>query len=181
MMKRMDTWHFINAPENTDYFKSQLDEKGDALRALIKAEKKLSDPNTSYAEKRDYLRFLGHFTGDIHQPLHTGRPEDLGGNRIKVSFLGRKTFVSEEILQVDSPNCNEEGQRIDAATGECVITKIKPGKEINLHKIWDLQLLEEYAKRKRLQNKKVEGDSRYQHLAYLQQIQIRVKGGEVSP
>ena len=27
--------------------------------------------------------------GDIHQPLHVGRPEDRGGNEIKVIFEGR--------------------------------------------------------------------------------------------
>jgi hypothetical protein len=29
--------------------------------------------------------------GDLHQPLHVGRPDDKGGNMIKVSFEGRKT------------------------------------------------------------------------------------------
>lgn len=32
------------------------------------------------------LRFLGHFVGDLHQPLHTGFSEDLGGNRITIKF-----------------------------------------------------------------------------------------------
>lgn len=30
------------------------------------------------------LKFLGHFVGDLHQPLHVGRAADLGGNDIKV-------------------------------------------------------------------------------------------------
>jgi hypothetical protein len=32
------------------------------------------------------LRFLGHFVGDLHQPLHVGFIEDLGGNRINIHF-----------------------------------------------------------------------------------------------
>jgi hypothetical protein len=28
------------------------------------------------------LKFLGHFVGDIHQPLHVGYGDDLGGNRV---------------------------------------------------------------------------------------------------
>ncbi len=32
------------------------------------------------------LRFLGHYIGDLHQPLHVSHAEDLGGNRIKVRF-----------------------------------------------------------------------------------------------
>jgi hypothetical protein len=32
------------------------------------------------------LRFLGHFVGDLHQPLHVGFSEDLGGNLITVKW-----------------------------------------------------------------------------------------------
>lgn len=38
-----------------------------------------------------YLRLLIHFVGDIHQPLHAGRFEDLGGNKIKVSWMNAPT------------------------------------------------------------------------------------------
>ena len=34
-----------------------------------------------------YLRLLIHIVGDIHQPLHVGRPDDLGGNKIKVFWF----------------------------------------------------------------------------------------------
>ena len=37
-----------------------------------------------------YLKYLVHMVGDLHQPLHTGREEDWGGNKIKVNFKGRK-------------------------------------------------------------------------------------------
>ena len=32
------------------------------------------------------LRFLGHFVGDLHQPLHVGFAEDFGGNGIDVRW-----------------------------------------------------------------------------------------------
>jgi hypothetical protein len=47
-------------------------------------------PSSSSREKERRvlaLRFLGHFVGDLHQPLHTGFTEDLGGNRIDVHFV----------------------------------------------------------------------------------------------
>ena len=37
------------------------------------------------------LRFLGHFVGDAHQPLHFGNAEDWGGNLIKVKWFGKDT------------------------------------------------------------------------------------------
>lgn len=38
-----------------------------------------------------YVRLLVHFVGDVHQPMHAGYREDLGGNRIKVSWFNTPT------------------------------------------------------------------------------------------
>jgi hypothetical protein len=35
--------------------------------------------------------FLAHFVGDVHQPLHCGHTEDLGGNTIIVHWYRRKS------------------------------------------------------------------------------------------
>jgi hypothetical protein len=35
--------------------------------------------------------FLAHFVGDVHQPLHCGRADDLGGNTIIVHWYRRKS------------------------------------------------------------------------------------------
>ncbi|MBN2766789.1 MAG: S1/P1 nuclease [Paludibacteraceae bacterium] len=39
------------------------------------------------------LKFLVHFIGDLHQPMHLGRVEDLGGNRVKINWFGRNTNI----------------------------------------------------------------------------------------
>ncbi|MDD3080278.1 MAG: S1/P1 nuclease [Paludibacter sp.] len=46
------------------------------------------DPNDAEA-----LKFLVHFIGDLHQPMHLGRVEDLGGNKLSINWFGRKTNV----------------------------------------------------------------------------------------
>ena len=43
------------------------------------------------AEKIEGLKFLIHFFGDVHQPLHAGRKSDQGGNAIHVHLEGRTT------------------------------------------------------------------------------------------
>ena len=35
---------------------------------------------------QEAFKFLIHLVGDIHQPLHSGRPRDRGGNDIKVKL-----------------------------------------------------------------------------------------------
>jgi len=46
-------------------------------------ENKTLDPD----RKKLYLRLIVHLVGDIHQPMHAGRPEDLGGNRIPLHWF----------------------------------------------------------------------------------------------
>src|SRR5690606_37492637 len=42
-------------------------------------------------KKQQYLYFLIHIIGDAHQPLHVGREEDLGGNKVTLEWFGSKT------------------------------------------------------------------------------------------
>ncbi|MFP6808604.1 MAG: S1/P1 nuclease [Pseudomonadales bacterium] len=37
------------------------------------------------------LRYLGHYIGDLHQPLHVSNKYDWGGNKIKVRWFGKNT------------------------------------------------------------------------------------------
>jgi hypothetical protein len=37
------------------------------------------------------LKFLVHFVGDLHQPMHMGRKDDKGGNKVEFNWFGRKT------------------------------------------------------------------------------------------
>lgn len=37
------------------------------------------------------LAFIGHFIGDLHQPMHVSFADDLGGNRTQISYYGEPT------------------------------------------------------------------------------------------
>jgi hypothetical protein len=51
----------------------------------------LRDPSADRVKKAEALKFLVHFVGDIHQPLHVSYARDKGGNDIKVDFLHDRT------------------------------------------------------------------------------------------
>jgi hypothetical protein len=51
----------------------------------------LADPNTPQAEKILALKFVLHFVGDIHQPLHASDNEDHGGNCVHLALGGSRT------------------------------------------------------------------------------------------
>lgn len=88
-------YHFEKAPDNMSYLDNlrRLDEPsrrtGGLIEALYVAEETMRDPRASRIDRENALKFAIHFIGDIHQPLHTGRPEDNGGNKIRVNWLGR--------------------------------------------------------------------------------------------
>ncbi len=39
------------------------------------------------------LKMLVHIVGDMHCPMHLGRAKDLGGNRVRIRWLGRNTSL----------------------------------------------------------------------------------------
>ena len=49
----------------------------------------LGDRSQSDAARREALKLVVHFVGDIHQPLHAGYRDDRGGNTYQVQFEGK--------------------------------------------------------------------------------------------
>lgn len=85
-------WHYVNLPAGeTKYSQESASPEGDLLAALRKCREVLKDKNSSREEKEFYLKMLVHFMGDLHQPLHTGRGEDKGGNDIQVRWFNDGT------------------------------------------------------------------------------------------
>jgi hypothetical protein len=82
-------WHYVNLePGETKYTKEKANPDGDLIHGIRKSIAVLKDKNASKEEKSFYLKMLVHFMGDLHQPLHTGRGEDKGGNDIQVRWFG---------------------------------------------------------------------------------------------
>ena len=46
----------------------------------------LNNPSKTSRERAEALWFVGHFVGDVHQPMHVGYPEDRGGNDHTLEF-----------------------------------------------------------------------------------------------
>ena len=47
----------------------------------------LTDKNASREQRAEALKFVVHFVGDIHQPMHAVKEAE-GGNKIRVQFIG---------------------------------------------------------------------------------------------
>jgi hypothetical protein len=57
----------------------------------------LADPGTDAEERIFALKFLLHFVGDVHQPLHSSDNHDRGGNEVKVSADGIQHQSKDEL------------------------------------------------------------------------------------
>jgi S1/P1 Nuclease len=79
--------HYVNLPRDAQGF------EGDACpvaeECVISAiEKDLAVLSSPIASEQDWLkalRYLGHWIGDVHQPLHVSFQDDRGGNEVGVS------------------------------------------------------------------------------------------------
>ena len=49
----------------------------------------LTNPSIDSVKRQKALKYLVHFVGDLHQPLHAGQNHDRGGNDVTVEFLGQ--------------------------------------------------------------------------------------------
>ena len=96
---RPDTkgWHYVDIDLKANTYLRERDcvyvQKGQAdtpdncvILAIERNAALLADGNAKVADRREALKFLVHFVGDIHQPMHTVA-EDAGGNGVSVSFL----------------------------------------------------------------------------------------------
>lgn len=81
-------WHYVNIPDGQAYDRTRRDPDGDVIEALERFVAVLRYGASSREDKVAALKFIAHFVGDIHQPLHVGRASDRGGNEIRVSWFG---------------------------------------------------------------------------------------------
>jgi hypothetical protein len=82
-------WHYVNIPLGSEYDAARdcAPPKSCIVAEIDDFVKVLTNKNTPREERAEALKFIVHFVGDIHQPLHAVG-EAAGGNGIHVSFEG---------------------------------------------------------------------------------------------
>jgi len=120
----LSTWHYINIKQgllktefNTVLKKDSAANAWTKLNFLITA---LKNKQLAKDKKQMYLRLLIHIVGDIHQPLHVGQFEDLGGNRVRVLWFGDSTNLhsvwDEKMIESQKLSYTEYATAINHST-----------------------------------------------------------------
>ena len=119
--KATSRWHYVNTPPglDCDYDAARDCPGGNCVIGAIQAQRRiLADRSQPLEARRDALKFIVHFVGDVHQPMHANNHDDLGGNRYQVSLRTE--------LQ---PEAYARKYYVDGVMGT------------NLHSIWDYYIL----------------------------------------
>jgi hypothetical protein len=88
-------WHYINLPLGLSFADFETTVKGmtgeNVYSALRQQEQILGSAASTRVQKVEALKYIVHFVGDLHQPMHVSREEDKGGNTIQLNYDGNGT------------------------------------------------------------------------------------------
>jgi hypothetical protein len=83
-------WHYVKI----DITETEYDAARDCPRdqcvigQIERCRRTLANADGDTRKRQNALKYLIHFVGDLHQPLHAGQNEDHEGNDVQVEFIG---------------------------------------------------------------------------------------------
>lgn len=81
------SWHYQNVDVCKPFDLKSACKDGNCVSAQIERNARLiADTKVPVRERLTALAFIVHFVGDLHQPMHAGDHQDLGGNRVAANY-----------------------------------------------------------------------------------------------
>jgi hypothetical protein len=107
-------WHYIDIPRGAPRgsLEGFCGKEGCVVSAIVEQVAILKDQSANGAKRAEAVRYIIHFVGDLHQPLHSTTNADEGGNCVPLKYFRREP--------------HERGH----------------GFSPNLHSVWDTAILE---------------------------------------
>ena len=117
--RRNGPWHYIDIPrgKHQGSLQQYCGEEGCVTRAIEEQRAIFEDKSADPLQRAEAIRYLIHFVGDMHQPLHVINNGDNGGNCSPVRYLHHEPLPNER-----------HPEREDYSP--------------NLHQIWDTEIVE---------------------------------------
>lgn len=128
--KATSPWHYINTPlglGHDQYIQAiKAQPEANAYNILLQKIKEMRDPAKTREQRAEALIFVVHLVGDVHQPFHTGRAEDRGGNDIKITYRGKDSNMhslwDSGLLDYQGLDYTEMGQQFSAVPAATIKT-----------------------------------------------------------
>ncbi|UII29360.1 S1/P1 nuclease [Fulvivirga maritima] len=113
-------WHWVTIPDGKTYEETEKNPDGDAIETIERVIADLKKGGLSKEKEAEGIKILTHLIGDIHQPLHVGTGEDMGGNQVKVKWFWNPSNLHSvwDSGMIDSENYSytELGDVVNHAT-----------------------------------------------------------------
>ena len=124
----LSNWHYVNLPADlsqTDVYRFLDNQPGPNIynktNEMIAV---LKNANSTADQKKLALRMIIHLVGDLHQPMHTARKDDLGGNKIQLLWFGEKSNLhrvwDEQLIDYQQLSYTEFTKAINFTTPQQV-------------------------------------------------------------
>ncbi|WP_295126951.1 S1/P1 nuclease [uncultured Chitinophaga sp.] len=117
-------WHYVDFAGNIS--RQQLESELKAMKGenlytqILSSSQQLKNPSVSKEKKIEALKWLVHLVGDLHQPLHVGRDEDQGGNKISIFWFDRPSNLhrlwDEHLIEFQQYSYTEYTKILDIAS-----------------------------------------------------------------
>ncbi len=122
----LSSWHYVNIPGGLDqngvFNFLDTDKEANVYNKIPEMIAILKNKQSTVDQQRMAMRLLVHFLGDIHQPMHTARREDLGGNKVNVTWFGQRSNLhrvwDEELIDRQQLSYTEYAAAINHPTKE---------------------------------------------------------------
>ncbi len=132
----MNSWHYVNL--DPDMSKVELfnllekDAKPNVFNKTKEMIAVLKNAKSTISEKKLALKVLIHLIGDVHQPMHTARKDDLGGNKVSLTWFGDKSNLhkvwDEQLIDFQQLSYTEYAKVINHPT----LTQLNNWRSANL-------------------------------------------------
>ena len=120
-------WHYVDIPLGTtrrDVEKFCDPKESCVTRAITDQLAILRSADSDSRKRADALRFLIHFVGDLHQPIHATTNNDQGGNCVPVAFFGA-------LPQLRNPQTESYAPNLHGVWDTNILAKATEGKTVD--------------------------------------------------
>ncbi|WP_051052971.1 S1/P1 nuclease [Fulvivirga imtechensis] len=80
-------WHWVTIPDGLTYEETEKNPNGDIIQTIERLIEELKKGGLTKKDEAERLKMLIHLVGDLHQPLHIGKGDDMGGNAVKLKWF----------------------------------------------------------------------------------------------
>lgn len=123
----LNNWHYVNLKSDLTFDEVNNFLTADtATDAYTKINFLVNEMKTNTLLPNEtkvmYIRLLIHIIGDIHQPMHLGKPDDRGGNAVKLKWFDEPTNLhavwDEKLVEFQELSYTEYAKAINFTTKE---------------------------------------------------------------